>query len=235
VHSNRYTLLYAAGVTGAVATLLAVAVTGLRPLQEENARQAKRRTILETVMDVSPETLREDYEAFIRERVFDADGREASGADAFSIDLGAEAKKAPDARLYPLYVYRREGRTRYIVPVRGAGLWGPIEAYLAIDADRNTIRGAVFSHEKETPGLGAEIAESFFGKRFEGKKLFSAEGGFRAVTVRRGGAGGGNDDPHAVDGLTGATMTINGVNRMLRQGLAVYAQIFARMGDEEGR
>jgi len=228
VHSNRYTVLYAVGVTTALAVVLSVVSTRLRPLREANAAGERRSSILATVMEVDPRTLAQDYNAYVTERVFDAKGREAPGVAAFDLDVVRESRKAPGDRLYPIFVFDRQGRINYIVPLHGAGLWGPISAYVALEADLSTIHGVVFHHDKETPGLGAEISTPAFQDRFKGKKLFSAPGEFKSVRVARGATSGG--DPHAVDGLTGATMTMNGVTQMFKEEFALYRRIFQELG-----
>jgi len=100
------------------------------------------------------------------------------------------------------------GDTVYVLPCKGAGLWGPIWGYIALGEDFSSVRGAAFDHESETPGLGAQIAESGFGALFSGRpftkgKLFSAE----------------------IDGLTGATRTSMGVEQMLNECVEAYAPL----------
>ena len=226
MHSNRYTLLYAVGVTAIVAVTLAVVASGLLPLQESNVARAKRIAILEGVMEVNLETLENDYEANITELVFDSDGNSVSDVQAFDIDVIRESKKAAALRLFPIYVYRGGAQVTYVVPIEGAGLWGPIRAYLALAEDLNTINGVIFEHEKETPGLGAEISTPEFAGRFRGKQLFDADGTFASVQVQRGAVRDVDGRPHAVDGLTGATMTMNGVTQMFREELVLYERIF---------
>ena len=228
MHSNKYTVFYAAGLTAVVAVVLSLASTGLRPLRDANAARAQRSAILATVMEVDPGTVEQDYDAYVTERVFDANGNEASGVAVSGLDVFRESRKAPGERLYPVYVFERQGRINYIVPLHGAGLWGPISVYLALEADLNTIYGVVFNHEKETPGLGAEIATPGFQNRFKEKKLFASSGEFQSVRVVRG--AGSSGDPHAVDGMTGATMTTNGVTRMFEEELALYQRIFQELG-----
>ena len=222
MHSNRYTFLYAAGFTALVAVILALAATGLRPLQEANIAQAKRQAILQSVRDVNVETLEADYNKYITEIVVNTSGEEVSGAAAFDLDVIKESKKPEAERQLPVFVYEEAGEKKFILPLQGKGLWGPISAFVALEEDMNTISGVVFEHAKETPGLGAEISMPMFEDRFPGKKIFSDGGALEAVRVLKGT---GNDvagNPHAVDGLSGATMTINGVTNMLRDELSLY-------------
>jgi len=227
VHSNRYTVLYAVGMTVAVAVVLSLAATGLRARQDANAARARRAAILGTVMEVDPAALEQDYAAYITERVFDYAGNEVREVSAFDLDIVREARKAPADRLYPVYQFEGLGRTHYVVPLQGGGLWGPISAYLALESDLDTIYGVNFDHEKETPGLGAEIATPVFERRFEGKRLFDDDGAFASVRVVKG--GGNGENPHTVDALTGATITMNGVTEMFAEELALYQQIFEEL------
>ena len=227
MHSNKYTVIYASVLTAVVGASLAVAVSGLKPRQERNALMANRRAILQTVMDVNPQTLEADYPALVTERVFDLAGQEVSGVEAFSLNLRDEARKTRAEQRLPLFVFSRDGVKRYIVPMQGAGLWGPIGAYLALEADLSTISGIAFSHEKETPGLGAEIDRPFFEDRYKGKKIYDKGAKLEPVVVLRGSGNNTAGMPHAVDGLTGATITLSGVSQMFRDELSRYDRIFA--------
>jgi len=229
VHSNSYTVVYASVLTVVVGASLAIAVSGLKPQQERNALTANRRAILQTVAEVNPQSLEADYQAWITERVFNREGQEVSDVAAFSLILKDEARKPSAQQRLPLFVFSRDGVTRYIVPMQGAGLWGPIGAYLAIEADLTTIFGVAFSHEKETPGLGAEIDRDFFEDRYKGKKIYAESAKLEPVVVLRGSGNDTGDMPHAVDGLTGATITLNGVSQMFRDELSRYERIFAAL------
>lgn len=224
MHSNKYTIVYAVGLTIAVAISLSLATAGLRPRQEANLARAQREAILSTVMTVDPATLEQDYMAYITEHVFDSEGVEQPDVAAFDLNVVRESRKNPSERLFPVYVFERQGQSRYIVPLQGAGLWGPISAYLALSSDLNTISGVSFDHVSETPGLGAEITTPDFENRFQGKTLFADSGDFESVRVVKNAVD--QTDPHTVDGLTGATMTMNGVTQMFAEELALYARIF---------
>jgi len=225
VHSNSYTLRYAILFTALVAVLLAVAASGLRPMQERNIAQAKRAAILQSVMEVDPVTLEDDYNTFITERVYNIDGSVKDGVSAFELDIKKEMKVSDEDRNFPIYEFRRDGQIRYIIPLQGKGLWGPISAFLALDGDLNTISGVVFEHEKETPGLGAEINTSSFEDQWQGKQLFGDAGEFVSVRALKGSGNDIQGKLHEVDGLTGATMTLNGVNTMMSDELARYKEI----------
>ena len=124
-----------------VAVVLTVVCTGLKPLQERNARAETKQMILKTIgVEASRDNADELYEQYIKEE------RLSDGRSLLTFDGGR------------------------IIPLQGTGLWGPIWGYLALD-DENTIVGAVFDHKGETPGLGGEIATDKFAKRFIGKSI----------------------------------------------------------------
>ena len=128
--------------------------------------------------------------------------------------------ESTDPPFWPIFVLEKDGKKFYIVPLRGVGLWGPIWGNIAFESDFNTIAGATFDHKGETPGLGAEIATPSFEKEFKGKTIFNEKGEFVSVNVVKGGAD--PNAPHAVDAVSGGTITSNGVRDMLLNGLDNY-------------
>jgi len=229
VHSNKYTFLYAVGFTCLVAIVLSVAATSLRPFQEANEAQAKRVAILQSVTDVTPETAEQDYDQYITEVVVTSEGEVVDSVRAFDLDVKKESKKPADERLFPIYIYNNGSRTNYVIPMQGLGLWGPISAYLALDDDLNTVYGVVFDHEKETPGLGAEIKTDAFQNQFKGKKIYDPDGSFASISVLKGSGHDIEEEPHEVDGVSGATMTSNGVTDMFQDELNNYTPYFNKI------
>jgi len=229
VHSNRYTLIYAVVFTTILAVVLAVTATSLAPMQAANEARAKKQAILGSVMEVNNETLETDYANYIQEIVIRNDGNEVAEAAAFDIDITKESKKAEEERLLPIYVFENGGEKKYIVPMQGSGLWGPISAYLALEADLNTISGVVFDHQGETPGLGAEITTAGFQDQYSGKKLFDDSGDFTSIKVLKGVGNDITGKPHEVDGLAGATITANGVTDMFSEELRYYTAFFKKL------
>jgi Na+-transporting NADH:ubiquinone oxidoreductase subunit C len=225
--SNRYVFLYASTMVIIVALVLSTAATLLKPLQERNMRIEKMQNILSTIeIKASRAEAIELFEKYITQaKVLNHLGEEIEG-DAFEVDLQDENRKPVEERQLPLFVAEVEGERFYIVPIRGNGLWGPIWGYLSFYGDMNTIAGANFDHASETPGLGAEIADDFFQDQFKGKRIFDDAGEFRPVRVVKGRAPAG--DPHAVDGISGGTITSNGVTNMLSNGLQVYKPYFQK-------
>ncbi len=226
--SNRYIFIYASVMVIIVALVLSSAAMILRPLQERNMRIEKMQNILASInVTASRGEAEQKFSQYIVEtKVINTRGEEIQG-DAFEVDLQEENRKAPEDRMLPLFVSEVDGNTYYIVPLRGTGLWGAIWGYLSLDSDLATIVGANFDHASETPGLGAEISESFFQDQFKNKRIFDEAGNFTPVRVVKGGAPAG--DPHSVDAISGGTITSNGVSNMLREGLEVYVPYFKNL------
>jgi len=121
-------------------------------------------------------------------------------------------------------IAEKDGSKYYITPLVGSGLWGPIWGFVAFEKDCNTVFGASFDHKTETPGLGAEIRESFFEDEFIGKKILDENSSFVSIDVVKGGAKEGSY--HQVDGITGGTITSDGVTNMLKTDLEIYNNYF---------
>ncbi len=206
-NSNAYIILYSTVMVVIVAVLLAVAALALKPRQDANDLNEKKRNILASLSAEG-----ESYDQFIDAYVVDAQGQRTDG-DVFTLlnDLPtafAEGK-------FPVFE-ARDGRM--VIPVTGNGLWGPIWGYVALEKDMNTIAGIIMAHKGETPGLGAEIATPKYQANFVGKTIFEGDE-FVSVTLRKGGA---KDPAHEVDAITGGTKTSDGVTAMLRNSLEHY-------------
>lgn len=227
-NSNSYTFLFAVIMVAVVATALAFAATALQPAQAVNVKQEKMQNILGTVgIETSRDSAEVLFNKYIVEQVaLDAKGSEKSDVNAFTVDLKKELKKDIEEQSFPLYVADVEGSKYYIVPLRGKGLWDAIWGYVALKDDVNTIKGAVFDHKGETPGLGAEITQVWFKKRFEDEKIFDESGNFTGVSVVKGYQGGNNKDDNEVDAISGSTITGNGVTDMISERLKNYLPYF---------
>ena len=105
------------------------------------------------------------------------------------------------------------------MPLEGKGLWGPIWGYLSLKEDLRTINGVNFDHKSETPGLGAEINTTAFESQFIGKQLFRDDE-FTGILVQKGGAAPG--DMHAVDAISGGTITSKALEAMIYDCLKNY-------------
>ena len=131
----------------------------------------------------------------------------------------------PKDKKYPMFKAKKDKDEYIIIPMVGSGLWGPIWGFVSLKEDYNTVYGATFAHKAETPGLGAEINTDFFEEPFEGKRILDYSGNFVSIKVKKGGAEKGN--LHEVDGITGGTITSDGVSDMLNNTLVIYNNYFS--------
>ena len=215
---NTYTFLYSIVLVVVVAALLAVVSLSLQPLQNENKQNEKRQNILSAIhVTSSAETSNKDFNQYIKEQyVLNAAGEMKEG-DAFNIDVAGEYAKPAGERQLPVFVAEVDGAKKYILPLYGTGLWGPIWGYIALDEDKSTVYGAFFDHSGETPGLGAEISTTHFTDQFQGKSIFE-NSELVGLLVVKGGANGN----HEVDGISGGTLTSKGVENMIKSYLSYY-------------
>jgi Na+-transporting NADH:ubiquinone oxidoreductase subunit C len=213
---NSYTFVFATVMVVFVAAALAYAATALKPAQDANIQNEKRQYILKSFgINVERDASTEAYKKYIKaEYVFDAEGNEI-GKDAFNVDIATDKTK------FPVFVTEKEGKKFYVIPVRGMGLWDAIWGYVSINEELK-VDGIVFDHKAETPGLGAEIREDFFTKRFVNESIFDASGNLQSVKVVKGYTGGEDKEDGEVDAISGATLTCNGVTNMLGSGLKPY-------------
>src|SRR5690606_37739131 len=181
--------------------------------------------ILSTIdISTTKEDAEEAYDKYITKVVaLDQNGEiVVEGQEAFAIDLAKEYKKNIDQQRFPLYVADVDGSKYYVIPLYGAGRLNSIAGYTSLEEDGNTVKATVFSHAGETPGRGAEITQDWFQERFVGEKIKDSDGEFVGITVQKGYSGGNNKDDNAVDAISGATITGDGVTNMIHERLAYY-------------
>jgi len=224
--SNAYTFLFATLMVLVVASALAITASSLKDLQSANVRKEKMQNILATIgVESDREQAEELYKKYITaELSLTNSGGVDQEISAFEIKLNNELKKPVSEQRFPIYEADVEGEKYYIVPLRGAGLWNAIWGYIALEEDKNTIKGAVFDHVGETAGLGAEITQQWFQDRFLGEKVFDTKGNLVGINVSKT-----NNDPkdldkddHEVDAISGATITGDGVTDMILERLTHY-------------
>lgn len=216
---NTYTFLYSVILVVVVAALLSIVSLSLQPRQDENRQNEKRQNILSAIHITSTaENSAELFNKYIKEQfILNAKGEKIDGK-AFNIDIAKEYKKAADQRELPVFVANVDGSTKYILPIYGAGLWGPIWGYISLDENKATVYGTFFDHSGETPGLGAEITTPKFNEQFKSKEIFSGEKLTSIRIVKGGNASGSNE----VDAISGGTITSQGVEAMLKNYLTYY-------------
>ncbi len=205
--SNLYTFLFATIMVFVVATVLAFTSQSLKDLQSENVRKEKMQNILATIgIVVEREKAPEIYTKYIIEELaLVSDGSIDKKVDAFKLKLNLEIKKPIEQQRFPLYLAKVDSLQYYIVPLRGSGLWDAIWGYVALEGDKNTIKGAVFDHKSETPGLGAEITQDGFEDQFIGK-LISKQENYNPVEVNKPG---NSLNEYQVDGIIAASVSIS--------------------------
>ena len=189
-NSNAYIIIYSAILVVIVAFLLAFVYQALKPMQDANV-----------ALDVKKQIL---YSLNIR----DLDGAEAEAKYA---EVVKGEKEINGQKIYACQVGDQKV---IVVSLKGMGLWGGISGYLAIDKD-DKVYGAYFNHESETAGLGAEIKDDVsWQEKFIGKKIFDAEGNVILSVVKKI-----ENSDSQVDCVTGATLTSNGVDAMIKESL----------------
>lgn len=220
--SNTYTIIYIIVLVLVVGSALALTAMALKPRQQENADADKKRQILASVhVTVGAADITTTYEKYITDQFIVDEHGQRIGEDAFAVNVANESKIAADKRELPVYVCTMpDGAVKYILPVYGAGLWGPIWGYVALDSDGSTVYGAYFAHQGETPGLGAEIEKPAFSDQFEGKQMFKGDSYLPVTVVKAGQKPIGNED--YVDAVSGGTITSKGVAAMLSDCLSPY-------------
>lgn len=202
-NSNTYTIIYSVVIVIVVAFLLAFVYQALKPAQDANVALDKKKQILNSL------------------NLRGLEGSQAEETYAKVIKKVTYVDK--NDSLYEAVV---DGKNRYVIPMKGMGLWGGISGFLAINEDKATVYGVYFNHESETAGLGAEIKDNVeWQKLFIGKHLFK-DNDTRNIVLSV--AKKIEDKDTQVDAVTGATLTSNGVTDMLHKGLAPYINFLTK-------
>ena len=213
-NSNTYIIIYSVVMVVVVAVLLSLAALGLAPRQQANILNEKKTQIVKALGE-DPATT--NYDDVIKEAmILNANGEVVEG-DVFTALNDLKASFAEGK--YPIFV----ATSGVVVPLYGAGLWGPIWGYIALDTDMNTVKGIVLDHAGETPGLGAEITTPKHQAMYPGKTIYEGDA-IVGVTLKKGGADKSN--AHEVDAITGGTKTSDGVTAMISDCLNNYKPYF---------
>lgn len=192
-YSNRYIFLYISTLVLVIAIVLSVVSLGLKSRQEANRKQEKIMQILRAAgyTDVNQE-------------------------NAISLfDNVAQRDASSQREMYGIRC--ADNSSGKVIYVDGKGLWGAIWGYVILADDNSTIKGVVFSHKSETPGLGANITDEAFSHSFIGKKILNENGKFVSIQMVKGESN--LPEAHRVDAISGATITSKGVQDMLYNSL----------------
>ncbi|MDU8885252.1 Na(+)-translocating NADH-quinone reductase subunit C [Yeosuana sp. MJ-SS3] len=241
--SNVYTILFAVAMVVVVGSLLAFAASSLEPTISENKRLEKQQNILyamgvnendeTSATFISTDKAPEAFAKYITNQIVIQNGDVKEDDQAYLIDIKkdkAASKGDSSKRNLPLFIGEKDGKTFYVVPIYGKGLWDAIWGYMALD-ENMVIQGAYFDHKAETPGLGANIKQRYFMDDFIGEHLLDANGSFKGVDVAKGNADPKNENKtdNEVDAIAGATITGNGVTAMIKSDLRLYVPFFKNL------
>lgn len=233
--SNNESLGKTVGVVLALCLVCSIVVSGaaigLKPMQEKNAALDMQKNVLDTAGILEADTnVIETYNERIDTMVVsleelgikkDVDpktfsNRKAAGDSETSMQLKKENDPAglgTRENLTQLYFIKDDNgdRTGIVLHIRGQGLWGTMYGLIALENDYDTIKGIKFYEHGETPGLGGEITNPNWVKKWEGKEVYGEDGNVQFEVVKGGAKG-----EHEIDALSGATLTSNGVEYLIQ-------------------
>ncbi len=223
------------------ALVLALCADGLKDIQAKNALVDKKKNILKALKitdkaGATPEEVKSFFENITSEQI---ESVYESKVKSFAVDGEGNKIEKPIkdisekelAQYLLVYQYVEGSEVKaFAIPVEGKGLWSTLYGFLALEKDLNTVKGITFYKHGETPGLGAEIEQDWFQSNFVGKKILDEKGDLVSISVFKGhveeSTPGAN---HKVDGISGATMTGNGVTRLLEKDLSAYNKYFSKV------
>ena len=216
-NSNVYIITYSVVMVVIVAVLLSLAAIGLKSRQEANILNEKKTQIVKALgYDATT-----SYDDVVAEAaLLNAEGAVVENDTQKVFDALQSVKDSRAAGQFPIF---KATDGSVVVPLYGAGLWGPIWGYVALAADMNTVKGIVLDHSGETPGLGAEITTAKHQAMYVGKTVFEGDE-LVGITLKKGGAD--KNNPHEVDAITGGTKTSDGVSAMIKDCLVSYKPYF---------
>ena len=231
-----YNLGFAAAVCVVCAVFVSSSAVSLRQRQDYNAAIDKQRNVLVVsgLAGDDEELTSEEVErrfANIQQVIINLEtGNEVPDGDPLTFDQRRAAKDPATSRAAPpnaaqvirlpnrALVYEgrdAQGRLQlHVLPVEGLGLWGMLYGFIALDPTIETVQALTFYEHKETPGLGGEVDNPRWKALWRGRRPFN-DAFEPDLTVIRGRAGPPDEDPHRVDGLSGATVTSRGVTNLL--------------------
>ena len=223
-NSNVYTICYAAVMVIIVAFLLAFVASALKETQDANVANDTKGQILSALgYDKATVDVGAIYAEKVKDNVLE-NGELTPYEGKFNTSYGALIK---NGELHVFTGTTAEGEQAYVIPVVGRGLWGGLWGYIAVNESKDKVLGTYFYHESETAGLGARISEKWFQDQFIGKPIFGEDGKVALTVVKAGAA----QQENEVDGVTGATLTSNGVAAMVKDGLTAYTDFLGATGE----
>lgn len=248
--STKYTYIFSLALCLICSVLLATAAVALKERQTANQQLDKQKSVLLACNLIKPgDTVTKEQVAQlfanIQPRIVDlATDALVEGIDPAAFDPGSAPLVKPEANLaqikevpqqVQIFEVIKDGQIDMLVlPIYGKGLWGTLYGFLAVGEDANTIEGITYYDHKETPGLGGEVDNPTWKNKWPHREVYD-ENWEVAIEVIKGAAGPAAEDPHSVDGLSGATITSRGVTHMLdfwlgEQGFGPYLKAFREKG-----
>ncbi|WP_430400087.1 NADH:ubiquinone reductase (Na(+)-transporting) subunit C [Flavobacterium sp.] len=229
--TNSYTIIFSVILVLVVGSLLAFFANATKEMRDNNDKVKTQMDILSAMgVDSDRTNATETFNQYIKQQFVIEGEKVTEDKEAYLINIKKELDNAKQGLVQklPLFVGEKDGKKIYIVPVRGNGLWDAIWGYIALNDDLKSINGVYFDHKGETPGLGANITESFFKDDFKGEMLFDASGNYKSVEISKSNGDPNNEDKtdNQVDAISGATITGNGVGAMLNSGIKLYLPYF---------
>ena len=237
-NSSGYIFGFALAVILVCGVLLSTVSQALSERQYMERELERKNFILksalgEEIVDMSKPDIAAMYENRVKESVVTPEGKVVEGVAVTDINLRKEYKrlekdgsiKAGEEVRLPVYEVMNAAGDQveyYVFPTYGFGLWDNIWGYLALKGDLNTVQGYVLDHKGETPGLGARITEDKVQNRYRQEKTIFDGSELVAVTMMKGEGNDYSSNAHAIDGMSGATLTADGVNNMMNTYLNLY-------------
>ena len=231
--SIKKTLQVALALCVVCSVVVSTAAVLLKPAQDANVQQDKKRNILAAAGMLEPGVDIDEQFEQVTPRVVDMrTGRFSDAVNAENYDqLKAAKDPAQSEQLDALTDIAKVGRVEHyavvylvgderspekiILPIRGYGLWGTLFGFLALEEDANTVAGLGFYEHKETPGLGGEVDNPNWKGLWPGKRVYRDD--VVALEVIKGTANrDGENFAYEVDGLSGATLTARGVSNLVQ-------------------
>ncbi|MEE9572166.1 MAG: NADH:ubiquinone reductase (Na(+)-transporting) subunit C [Candidatus Neomarinimicrobiota bacterium] len=220
MRSNLYVLSFMAGITIVLGFLLSFTATSLKDKQDFNIEIDSKKNILRSLnipADQSQKLSQNDIQKLYDEEI-----------TTIYID---ESGIKSDEGVLSVYIAKDSGQpTGYSIPISGKGLWSTIYGYIALEPDANTVKGITFYQHGETPGLGGELEKEWFTSNYKGKHIYNEEGELVSIQIIKGQVNKNDINAiHQVDGISGSTLTGNGMNKFIANDLNIYKPFLDRI------
>jgi Na+-transporting NADH:ubiquinone oxidoreductase subunit C len=239
--SNGYVLTFAMGLCVVISSALALTASALRDKQAaaEEADRQKNVMLAAGLIGLDEPRKQSELDELYRQRVTEHVLELATGEiDKVSVEAWKKMRDSERAP-YRLIAITRDAAGKddtFVVPVSGPGLWSILFGFLALESDGNRVRGITFYKHGETPGLGGECENPVWTSQWVGKRILDDQGQLRSVTVKKN-----KVDPaipvekaHFVDGLSGSTITSNGITNFVKRDLTAYRPFLAKAWARKG-